>query len=104
MDIDPNPAKSTISIEDAFRYAAIFVLLALVILVVGGGLLVAAIAFVLNDQLVVGAIAGFLALVVLLLGSIALTYKFLVDAVGRGFDVVMVSAETDLEPADTRED
>lgn len=103
MDLDVKLAPSTVSIEEALRYAAVFALLALALLVIGGGLLMAALGFLWEDELLPGLIVGFVALLVLLLGSIALCYKFLVDAVGRGVDGTTESVDTDTEASGTRE-
>lgn len=102
MDFNLKLATSSVSIEEALRYAAVFAVTALTILVIGGGLVMAAVAFVWEGQLLIGILVGFLALVVLLFGSIALAYKFIADAVGRGVDGTMESADTDSEESGVR--
>lgn len=103
MDLDLKLATSSVSIGEALRYAAVFSMIALTILVIGGGLLVAAVGFIVDDQLWVGGIVGFLALTVLVFGSIALLYKFIADAVGRGVESLTETANTGSEERGLRE-
>lgn len=86
--------EPTVSFEKSIRYALMFTLNIIFLLVVVGGVLLAAAGFYYDGQGAIAGVIGLVALFIGLIGTIALVYKFLTEVVRHGVEAGMESVPT----------